>query len=279
MSRSISWLGRALAGAALLYYAHKVEPEQTAITRVTVSMRRLGPAFDGYRIVQMSDIHMGGWMNRERLGHIVTQVNAQRPDLIVITGDFVTRRVPYQVEDFLAVLPELSAPDGVVAVPGNHDHSAGIIPVRRMMADCGILDLSNAVKTLARGADRLHIAGVDDVTSRKARLDEVLFNLPQEGAALLLCHVPDFADVSAATDRFDLQLSGHTHGGQIRLPVLGALIGPKHGRRYVAGFGLVDEMALYVNRGVGMVSLPVRLNCPPEISVFTLRSGQGPGQF
>lgn len=275
MSRSIFRLGRLLAGAALLYYAHKIEPEYITITRVTMPMPRLGPSFDGYRIVQISDIHMGGWMNRERLHDVVTQVNAQRPDLIVITGDFVTRRVPYQVEDFLTVLPELSAPDSVVAVPGNHDHSAGIGPVQRMMADCGILDLSNTVRTLVRGADQLHVAGVDDVTSRKARLDEVLIKLPQEGAALLLCHVPDFADVSAATGRFDLQLSGHTHGGQIRLPVLGALIGPKHGRRYVAGFGLVDEMALYVNRGVGMVSLPVRLNCPPEISVFTLRSGQG----
>lgn len=275
MSKSIARFGRALAGAALLYYAHRMEPEHLTITRVIAPMPRLGPGFDGYRIVQISDIHMGGWMNRQRLRDIVTLVNAQRPDLIVITGDFVTRRVPYCVEDFLAVLPELSAPDGVVAVPGNHDHSAGIAPVRRMMAQCGIRDLSNAVMTLARGADQLHIAGVDDVTSRKARLDQVLAKLPQEGAALLLCHVPDFADVSAATGRFDLQLSGHTHGGQIRLPVLGALIGPKHGRRYVAGFGLVEDMALYVNRGVGMVSLPVRLNCSPEISVFRLRSGQG----
>ncbi len=134
------------------------------------------------------------------------------------------------------------------------------------------MDLSNAVRTIERDGAQLHLAGIDDVVARKARLDLVLEQLPESGCAIMLAHEPDFADIIAPYGRFDLQLSGHTHGGQVRLPVLGALISPKHGRRYHKGWYRIDNLRLYVNRGVGMVTLTLRFNCRPEIAVFTLNA-------
>ena len=116
------------------------------------------------------------------------------------------------------------------------------------------------------------MGGVDDVWSGIARLDVVLEKLPEDGAAILLAHEPDFADASAATGRFDLQISGHTHGGQVVVPFYGAPILPYLGQRYPAGLYQVGDMLQYTNRGVGMARIPIRINCPPEITLFTLES-------
>jgi predicted MPP superfamily phosphohydrolase len=134
----------------------------------------------------------------------------------------------------------------------------------------GFIHLSNRVHTLERGATRLHVAGVDSVLRRRARLDQVLAALPDDGAAILLAHEPDFAYISAATGRFGLQLSGHSHGGQIRVPVLTRYVLPHYSQRYVHGAYYAGNMLLYVNRGVGTVGLPLRFNSRPEITRFTL---------
>ena len=126
--------------------------------------------------------------------------------------------------------------------------------------------------TLRREEAQLHIAGVDSLWYDKADLNPVLQQLPEEGAALLLAHEPDFADISAKTGRFDLQLSGHSHGGQIILPLVGPPWLPRHGRNYPLGQYQVGDMIQYTNRGIGMVIPTVRFNCRPEISVFTLRA-------
>jgi uncharacterized protein len=258
---------------AFYLYASRIEPRWLDTQFVEIVLPRLDPAFDGYRMVQFSDIHMDSHMTSDRLRSIVEQVNAQQPDLTVITGDFITRRMHYVPDEMIDVLRQLRAADGVLAVPGNHDYyNYQINNVRRIMQGSGITDLSNRVHSLKRGEAQLHIAGVDDVVYRKARLDLVLDELPDDGAAVLLAHEPDFADISAPTGRFDLQLSGHTHGGQIRLPVVGAVISPTHGTRYSRGLLDIDGMWLYTNVGVGTVSFNLRFNCRPEITVFTLRA-------
>jgi predicted MPP superfamily phosphohydrolase len=132
--------------------------------------------------------------------------------------------------------------------------------------------VSNGFRTLRRGDDTLHLAGVDDLFARQARLHEVLTKLPVEGATILLAHEPDFADASASTGRFDLQLSGHSHGGQVRLPFIGAPYLPPYGRRYPCGLYELDGMLLYTNKGLGMFPPHVRFLCRPEITVFTLRA-------
>lgn len=261
-------------GVAAATYAQFIEPRRLMVTHPTIEIGRLGGRFDGYRIAQISDIHMGSGMNRARLTRIVQRVNALAPDLIAVTGDFITHRVRWNPNDLTAALQHLQAPDGVVAVPGNHDYkeTGAIDIVRGVMRDCGMTDLSNRFTTLQRGVDRLYIAGVDDVAARRARLDLVLHDLPDDGnPVILLAHEPDFADLAAATGRFDLQLSGHTHGGQIRVPFLTRLMMPTYGRRYPRGLGFVDGMPAYVNQGLGMVGLRMRFRCVPEITLLTLR--------
>lgn len=259
-----------------LFYARRVEPERVVVERVSLTLPRLAPAFDGYRIVQISDVHLDGWMTARRLRRVVDLANEQRPDLISLTGDFVTRSPFYSTAHLAPLLvgplAELRAPDGVLAVLGNHDNRAGAKAIRRALRDAGIVELDNRVRTLKRGGDALHVAGVDSFYMGLDRLDLVLEGLPDRGCAVLLAHEPDFADESAATGRFDLQLSGHSHGGQVRLPFLGPLALPAFGRRYPAGLYELDGMRLYTNRGVGVTLARLRANCPPEITVLTLRA-------
>jgi predicted MPP superfamily phosphohydrolase len=260
-----------------LLYARRVEPERVVVERVSLTLPHLAPAFDGYRILQVSDVHLDGWMTPERLRRIVELANKQRPDLTVATGDFVTCSPLYSTAHLAPLLvgplADLRAPDGVLAVLGNHDHRAGAKAVRRALRAAGIVELDNRARTLRRGDGVvLHVAGVDSSYMSQDRLDLVLEGLPDEGCALLLAHEPDFADESAATGRFDLQLSGHSHGGQVRPPFLGPLLLPALGRRYPAGLYEVGGMRLYTNRGVGVTLSRLRANCPPEITVFTLRS-------
>lgn len=273
----LSTFGAAALGAGGVGYAYEVEPGWIEVTSLQLDLPRLPAEFDGYRILQVSDIHADEWMTSERLSEIVRLVNGQRPDLVVITGDFVTS------EDFTEVsasdvapglvepLSRLKPRDSTVAVLGNHDHWTDPELVRRVVRESGITELSNAVHTIERKDAALHVAGVDDVMEQQDRLDLVLDRLPSSGAAVLLAHEPDFAGTSAATGRFDLQLSGHSHGGQIRLPLLGAPVLPPLAREYPAGLYEVGEMVQYTNRGVGMIEPRVRFNCRPEITVLTLR--------
>jgi predicted MPP superfamily phosphohydrolase len=184
--------------------------------------------------------------------------------------------VKYLIDDLAEPLSRLSAVDGVMLVPGNHDYAAPetIHKLREMSAACDFVDLSNRVCTIKRGGALLHIAGVDDICARRARLDMVLDALPEDGAAILLAHEPDFADISAATGRFDLQLSGHTHGAQIYIPGLTRIYHPLYGRRYLRGHYNVAGMQLYVNRGIGMVTVHLRFNSRPEITLLTLNSSR-----
>jgi uncharacterized protein len=257
-----------------LVYARRVEPSWLDLNYLVLELPRLPVEFDGYRVVQISDIHMDTWMTAKRLRRIVKIVNEQQPDLIAITGDFVTENPYEHARELSAVLRELSARDGVAAVLGNHDHWCDPYFVRRVIQESRIIDLNNRVHSIKRNSTVLHLAGVDDYMENEDRLDLVLSNLPEGEAAILLAHEPDFADKSASTGRFDLQLSGHSHGGQIVLPVVGPPYLPDHAEKYPFGMYEIEGMKLYTNRGLGMVHLPFRLNARPEISVFTLRSQQ-----
>jgi len=273
---------RVLLGAALgvlllggLVYVRKVEPEDVQVVPVSLVLPRLDAVFDGYRIAQISDIHADGWMTPGRVLSLVNLVNAEAPDLVAITGDFATysrfRSLIRHASRLVAPLRRLQATDGVVAVLGNHDHKTDARTVRRVLAASGVIELHNAVLTLRRGGESLYLCGVDDLKEGTPRLDRALEGLSEEGAAVLLAHEPDFADESAATGRFDLQLSGHSHGGQVGVPLLRYPFLPKLSRKYPTGLYRVGDMFLYTNRGLG-AHPRFRFNCRPEITVFTLRS-------
>ncbi len=275
-------LRKALAGGALLgvgglFYAREVETRWLEVRSVGIAPPRLAPEFDGYRVVQIGDIHLEDWTKPRRLNRMADLVNAQNPDLIAVTGDFLSYSVdPGVPRRLVEALRRLRARDGVVAVTGNHDYLTDVDLVRRCLREAGVTELRNDVRTVRRGDATLHVAGVDDIMEGRSRLDLVLKKLPDDGAAVLLAHEPDFADVSAATGRFDLQLSGHSHGGQVRLPFYGPVFLPPFSQRYTSGLYEVGGMIQYTNRGLGFVDARLRFLCRPEITVLTLRASEAP---
>ena len=270
--------GVVLAGG--LTYATQVEPAWVEVVRVSLRLKRLPAAFSGFRFVQISDIHMGGWMNRERLEHVVELVLAEKPDMVAITGDYLHEGYGWDteheqaLEDAVAALEALAGSTVPVSVMGNHDHWTDVKKIQAKLQGVGIHDISNNVLAISRAPASLYICGVDSVYDRHDDLDQTLSQLPPDAPAILLCHEPDFADVSAATGRFDLQISGHSHGGQVIIPFRGPIKTPKHGHKYPLGLYQVGEMLQYTNRGVGMLFPYVRFNCRPEITVFTLEAEQ-----
>jgi uncharacterized protein len=231
----------------------------------------LAPEFFGYRIVQLSDIHADRWMSAQRLAKIVRRVNDLHPDLVVLTGDYITQS-PAKFGPNLVVLKDLHPVDGrVLAVLGNHDAWTNPNLIQNTLESANVQMLTNQVVTLHRQSAQLHVGGVDDIWTHRDRLDQVLAALPVDGAAILLAHEPDFADTSAATGRFDLQLSGHSHGGQVYFPFWQRVL-PPLAYKYPVGQYTVGSMVQYTNRGVGMSGLPFRFNCRPEITAFTLET-------
>jgi uncharacterized protein len=268
--RCLRW-GLILSCCALLY-SKWIEPNSIAINYLQLTLPHLSSEFNGYRIVQISDIHRDRWMTPQRFRRIVRLVNQQEPDLVAITGDLITRRLPQFIPSLGSMLAEFTPDDLTVAILGNHDHENNVKAIIQVLEQNGIVHLGNDVYTLKRGQAVLHIAGVDDVNTGKDRLDLVLQKLPREGAAILLAHQPDFIKSSAITGRFDLQLSGHSHGGQVRLPGLKPPFLPPGGRKYYLGLYQVGDTQLYTNRGLGMTELHLRFFARPEITVFTLVS-------
>jgi predicted MPP superfamily phosphohydrolase len=262
-------------GAGGMANAKQLELARVEITQVKLKLPRLGKAFEGFRLVQVSDIHMGGWMNTRRFSYVMELALAQAADLLAFTGDFVyyygdKKVLAKAIEDLSKVFTTLGEV-ARVGVLGNHDVRGNPGAIRKAMEKHQILDLTNGVHSLVRGGEHLHIAGVDDMLHGHPDLDKVLSALPRDGSAILLSHEPDFADESAQTGRFDLQISGHSHGGQVVLPFVGPLYLPAGGRKYYDGLYQVDTMLQYTNRGVGIVGPAIRFNCRPEITVFILQ--------
>ena len=249
-----------------------------SVETVHLSLKRLPKVFSGLRVAQISDIHMGGWMNPGRFHQVANLVIAQKPDVLLITGDFLlghhfSEAAKQAILDLIPGLSLLARTVPSFAVLGNHDYWTSSDAIRQMLFSCEITDLTNTVFTLTRARETLHLCGVDDIWKGEVRLDKVIAQLPDDSAAILLAHEPDFADISATTGKFDLQISGHTHGGQVDLPLVGPPVRPYLGRKYPTGLYKVGDMYQYTNRGVGMAKWPIRFNCPPEITIFVLESG------
>jgi hypothetical protein len=243
------------------------------VTTTRIRLPNLDPRFDGMTIAHISDLHFGSWMTRERMWAVVEQVNALEADVIAITGDFVSAIWRHTPADILETLGALYAREAKVAVLGNHDHWTNARIVAQAVRDAGVRLFLNEHLALRRGDTALVLAGVDDIWERQHDLGAALAGIPDGAPVVLLAHEPDYADEAALSGKVSLQLSGHSHGGQVRLPLVGALELPMLGEKYDMGLYDVDGMALYVTRGVGMVAPHVRFNCRPEIARITLVSG------
>ena len=255
--------------------AGEVRHQPIDTTEVSVEISDLPEAFDGLRVAQLSDIHYGSFLGPEGIERLVALATGLRPDLILLTGDYVNRW-PDETRQVIPLLAKLTAPLGVYAVLGNHDHYAGAAETVRLLSRHGIKPLDHDTEAVQLGGDRLWLLGAGDyIKDRRYDLNERLAALPPEEPRLVLAHNPDTADLPRS-HRVDLMLSGHTHGGQIRLPRMGAPVLPVYNRLYDQGLFRLADMQLFVSRGLGMVGLPIRLNCPPHLPVLRLVSAPKP---
>ncbi len=267
-------LRRSLQGVMAKYsklVGQKFNPGDFEVVKVKINIPRLPTLFRGYRIVQISDIHYGQWITADRLKGVIGLINQQKPDIVAITGDFVSYSGE-NIEDLTPALKELRAGDATVAVLGNHDYWVSAERVRSILRESKIIELNNDVYTVNRKGFALYIVGVDSTTLKKDQLNKVLQKLPPNGPAILLVHEPDFANISAKTKRFSLQLSGHSHGGQFVIPKLGTPFRGDGFKKYPLGRYQVGNMVEYTNRGLGTNAFWIRINCAPEITVIDLQT-------
>ncbi len=263
--------------AALAADGVLLEPNYPRVVRQEIVLRRWPDRLRGFTIALLSDFHYDPYFSIHPLNAAVRIVKDLRPDLIALTGDFVTlpwagnhAKAAEAAEPCAHLLRNLQAPFGVWAVLGNHDAFSDPDRVTGALGAEGIKVLSNeSVPIETRGA-RFWLGGVDDVLTRSADLDATLEEVPTGEPAVLLAHEPDYAD-HVQHYPVDLQLSGHSHGGQVVLPYVRPLYLPDLARKYIAGLYKVGDLTLYTNRGLGTVGVPVRLNCPPEVTFLTLR--------
>ena len=258
--------GSTVAGSYL--FTHN-EVSQLMVERVLIPIKNLKPALEGFTIAQLSDIHLDGLTKPDLARRAVTLANSLNPDLMVLTGDYVWHNVD-AIYDLAPILAGLDARYGVYAALGNHELWTNVEVVHRAFDEIRMPLLVNQGITLKIGSENLYLAGLDDGWSGNPDLKAALNEAPTDTPIILLYHEPDLADRVSLDPRISLQLAGHSHGGQVRFPIIGAPILPYLSWKYDMGLYRVREMWLYTNRGIGVTNIPVRYNCPPEITLLTL---------
>jgi predicted MPP superfamily phosphohydrolase len=233
------------------------------ITDQRIWLNDLPEAFRGFRVLQLSDIHHSRFFPLDRVARMVELSNRLEPDLVALTGDFITYSRA-SIEPIAEMLGELKARAGVVAVLGNHDFRVGAVAIERALRKRGIEVLRNRHIVLRKGGDVLPIAGVDDYYYG-ADPERALAGIPQGSPTVLLAHNPRQLEALARYG-VSLVLSGHTHGGQVNLPLLGTIYGRSPEQlRFKIGWDRLGDTQIYVSRGIGTIVLPWRLRCPAEM--------------
>ena len=253
----------------------KFREEEIDLVEIDIELDNLGWNFQNFRILNLTDIHLGQWIDPEYLEELVDYVNTLNIDLITLTGDYVSYVIDGYDESLEESFRKLKAEYGKFGVLGNHDHWMGQDKIREIFKNSGIVDLSNDVYTLEKNGDFLNICGVDSCTVCADNLDKVLAKMREDTPSILLAHEPDFAKESSKTKKFDLQISGHSHGGQLIIPKFETtpFRGPDS-RRYPVGLYKVGNMIQYTSKGLGTNSFRIRINCKPEITIITLKTNR-----
>ncbi len=271
------WVRTFLAGVStlattLFAYFRLIESNRLVIERVEIPIENLPPDLDGFTIAQLSDFHYLPHTKLPLIQRAVAMTNALNPDLTVLTGDYVHDHLG-PMFDLAKMLGKLTAKHGVYAILGNHDtgyykpHIREVI--RYGLTHHQIRLLVNEHVVLSNG---LVLVGLDDFHNGRPNLEDSIVNAPADAPVIVLMHQPDVADFVARNPRAVLQLSGHTHGGQVRIPGIRPMYLPFFGKKYIQGLHRIDNLWLYVNRGIGLSFYgPLRINCPPEITLLTLR--------
>ena len=273
------FLAAAAAGgaAALGVAAHAFGPAATTVglTRHDAMVPGLPAALEGLRIAQLSDVHLPA--NRGAVRHALALLQSERPEVVLLTGDIVEHYSA--LDDLVDFARRARGTAGTYAVMGNWERSGGVQPVaaRRAYEAAGVQFLCNETASLRVGSAWLGIAGLDDWVSGRPDVTETLGRVAHAEAVVWALHSPGFADLVPEGTPASLILGGHTHGGQIRLPLLPALR-PYGSGRFLEGWYETPAAPLYVSRGVGTTNIRARFRCPAELPIFTLRRSQnGPG--
>lgn len=269
ISAAMMWIY--LVGLVVCGYGVLVRRRVFGIERIEVAITGLDPSFDGYRIAQLSDLHIGGMTPRSWGERWARAANRLAPDLTVVTGDMVTNGIEFH-KDIAEVIGSLQAKDGVFASMGNHDYFGEGEPLATLLANRGVRVLRNEGAVLTRDDGRMYLAAIDDTWTRRDDMDLALAGRPAGLATVLLAHDPDrFRD--AAKRDVDLVLSGHTHGGQVALPFFARHVTlSKLSHHYHLGVYTRGKSTLYVNPGLGTTGPPIRLGVAPKIALITLRA-------
>ena len=277
LSRRTFLRSSALAAGGMALYSAEIARHEISILSQTLGIRNLPEAFENFRIAQISDIHFDEFTEPFFVRRVVEHINSLKPDLVLLTGDFIS--IGPRGQDFahgaihrcLEILRDIAAPR--FACMGNHDSIIGAPVLGPIFASYDVPLLMNAHVPIERDGKRLWLCGVGDFLTEIPDLDLTIPATP-DGPVLLMCHAPDYADDVIAHQRghlIDVMFSGHTHGGQVRIPFLPPYHLPDGGQKYIEGLFRFNQMQLYVNKGIGAIGVPFRLNCPPEITLFTLQ--------
>ncbi|WP_459503569.1 metallophosphoesterase [Bacillus sp. C1] len=266
---------------AIYIYAFHFETKSVSVTWHDIENPNIPEGFHDLKIVQFSDTHFGPNFSHKQQQMLVDKMNELKPDIVVFTGDLIDKFGEYAAEKARsqAILSQIRAPLGKYAVFGNHDRGGGGgYLYKGYMEKAGFTVLNNEMKKVkAANGDSITISGLDDFLLGKPNIHSTLQQLRKEDFNLLLVHEPDVAD-QIAQYPVDLQLSGHSHGGQVQIPFVGPIITTSLANKYIEGLysieGKCKALQLYVNRGIGTTRMPVRFFSKPEISVFTLKNAE-----
>ena len=274
----ISFISILMIPVSLYYYATEIERKLVTVTWNEIEASTIPKEFNNKKILQFSDVHLGPEFTLKQLEHLVEKMNELHPDIVVFTGDLIDKFGSYSAEreEAKVILQKIYAPLGKYAVFGNHDRGGGgSLFYKKYMEEAGFSVLVNEVQKIkVENGKYIIISGLDDFLLGKPQIDSTLKNLKQNDFNMLLVHEPD---VVTKINRYpvDLQLSGHSHGGQVQIPFVGPLITTKLAEHYVEGMyeveGKSKPLYLYVNRGIGTTRMPVRFWSVPELSVFVLK--------
>ncbi len=261
----------ALSGSALLVGSYPVFIERYAfqVNTYQIPIPNLPPKFHQFTIAQLTDLHYGFLMPMMAVEYIIHTINDLQADVVVCTGDYVDEvNMSQEIDAVWPQLMKLRARHGVFSVLGNHDHWADTDRSLYWLKKSG-QDIRHQAVAIQRGDEKLWIGGAGDYWEDVLGIDMAFQNVPPEECKILLAHNPDSADTPFQS-RVDLMISGHTHGGQVIVPGIGAPILPVYNKRYSSGFIPTDQTNVFISRGLGWSILPVRFNCFPEIAVLQL---------
>ena len=260
----------AMGAAGLVADGVLLEPRHVVVERKTIAINGLPDAFDGFRICQITDVHHGPFTGLGFIKKVVEKVNSLNPGLVVLTGDYVDHSSKYIVPA-VSALCRLKSSNGVLSVLGNHDHWMDANLTQEVFNRYNVPVITNSHKLIEIKDKAICVAGVGDLMEDSQDLKAAFYGVPADIPRILLSHNPDYAESMPASERVDLVLAGHTHGGQVRMPFsIAPITMSMYGQKYAGGLVRSASRQVYVSRGIGVVGIPVRFNCPPEITIITL---------